>query len=728
MELREFAERVLFSSSLEEKLQAPDFITDAQPGSPIVTPAAPGRPRYLIFKPTGSARGEFPGTRHLEQNHERGRLLHFFGNHELLATELMALVLLKFPDAPAAFRKGVYETLKDEQEHTRLYMERMKACGIEFGSIPVSGYFWRAVSGMESPMDYVAGLSLTFEQANLDFARHFSTCFGEVGDADSAKLLQKIYRDEIGHVAYGLKWFRRWKNPSESDWDAFCRQLKFPLSPARAKGFSINVEGRKAAGLPLDFIEHLNVFSQSKGRTPTVYVFNPLAEARIAGGKGFSPNKHQAQLTRDLTCLPMFLCRQDDIVLVERKPSVHFLSGLKEAGFTLPEFVETNRSADLTHRKLGALRPWAWGPDSVELFHPLFANLTEQKRAASECFNDRIATLYGKAWSAKFLLNFLQVGRAGSPLPAASKQEEAFSPASARRARSDAPYLSWLCQDSVVGVAVNSVPAALGAIASIRQRGHHKIVLKESIGVAGSNALRLFEPELLDSQRRWMENVIASGREIVVEPWLDRVLDFSAQLEMTATGLKLCGYTGLLNDARGQFQGNWAEPKFDKSFPAAVLTSLQVTPRAGNEIQVFFNALFKSLEAELRSVGFLGPLGIDAFVYREADGAVKLKPVVEINPRYTMGRVTVELMKHVCPGSYGLFRLVNRAALKSANCSDFKNYAAAMTKQSPLISEGSPNRRLREGFVSLNDPEQTGACLATFQVFRDQLSFASSTK
>ena len=246
MELREFAERVLFSSSLEEKLQSPGFITDEHPGSALATPAAPGRPQGLIFKATGTSRGEFPGTRHLEQADERGRLLHFFANHELLATELMALVLLKFPDAPAAFRKGVLETLKDEQEHTRLYMERMKSCGVEFGAIPVSGYFWRAVSGMESPMDYVAGLSLTFEQANLDFARHFSACFADVGDADSAKLLQKIYRDEIGHVAYGLKWFRRWKNPHESDWDAFCRQLKFPLSPARAKGFSINVEDRKS--------------------------------------------------------------------------------------------------------------------------------------------------------------------------------------------------------------------------------------------------------------------------------------------------------------------------------------------------------------------------------------------------------------------------------------------------------------------------------------------------
>jgi uncharacterized ferritin-like protein (DUF455 family) len=140
----------------------------------------------------------------LEQERERGRLLHFFANHELLATELMALVLLRFPDAPAAFRRGVFQTLKDEQLHTRLYLERMKECGIHFGELPVSGYFWRAVSSMESPIDYVAGLSLTFEQANLDFCRYFARAFQDVGDSVTASLLERIGRDEIGHVASGL--------------------------------------------------------------------------------------------------------------------------------------------------------------------------------------------------------------------------------------------------------------------------------------------------------------------------------------------------------------------------------------------------------------------------------------------------------------------------------------------------------------------------------------------
>ena len=231
MELRHFAEQVLFATTLEEKLRRPDTLTDEQPGSALITPPAPGRPAELRFKASGTSPGEFPGLHRLEQESERGRLLHFFANHELLATELMALVLLKFPDAPAAFRRGVAQTLQDEQEHTRLYQQRMQECGLQFGEIPVSGYFWRAVSVMESPMDYVAGLSLTFEQANLDFARHFARRFAAVGDTGSARLLDRIYHDEIAHVAHGLKWFRRWKNPGQSDWEAFCRQLKFPLTP-----------------------------------------------------------------------------------------------------------------------------------------------------------------------------------------------------------------------------------------------------------------------------------------------------------------------------------------------------------------------------------------------------------------------------------------------------------------------------------------------------------------
>jgi len=733
MELRDFAEQVLFATTLEEKLRFPRSISDDRPGSPLVAPEAPGRPIGLRFKPQGSSKGDFPGVHRLEQERERGRLLHFFANHELLATELMALVLLRFPDAPAAFRRGVLQTLRDEQIHARLYLERMKECGIEFGEIPVSGYFWRTVSPMENPMDYVAALSLTFEQANLDFCQYFAGGFKAVGDADTACLLEQIYRDEIRHVAYGLKWFRRWKNPQESDWEAFCRQLKFPLSPRRAKGITLNVEGRRAAGLDPVFIAELSVYSQSKGRTPGVFVFNPLAEGRIARGRSFTPGKHQAQLARDLANLPQFLCRQDDLVLVERRPAVEFLSAIRQAGFALPEFVELGRGdghgatpgmkstrgmaqsktlsrlpPTLAERKLGHLRPWAWGPDSMELLEPLFANVTGEDRAAGQRFNEDIAQLYSKAWSAALLRKVLARLQTHPPPPGDASPLEGRGPGE-----------GWLCTEQEIGVAVDTLADALTAIAVIRRRGHHKIVVKESLGLAGHNAIRLWEPELLDTQRRWIANAVENRRQLVIEPWLERELDFSVQLEMAPRGLKLCGFTGLINDRKGQFQANWAAPNYDRRIPAGVTGLLQESADVASRLHCLYADIFALVEEEFRRADYLGPVGIDAFIYRTPQGGCRLKPVVEINPRYTMGRLTLELMKQTCPGSHGVFRLVNRTTARAGGFGDFVAYARSLSERHPLRLEGEPVPKIREGVLCLNDPAQAQVCLATFQVGRE---------
>jgi uncharacterized ferritin-like protein (DUF455 family) len=691
MELRAFAEQVLFATSLDDKLHSPETITDDHPGTAMTAPTMPGRPGHLRFKETGEG-GKSPRAK-LAHEKDRGRLLHFFANHELLATELMALVLLRFPEAPASFRRGVWQTLRDEQEHTRLYLERMRACGVEFGDLPVSGYFWRAVSAMQNPIDYVAGLSLTFEQANLDFSRHFAGEFARVGDKTGAQLLERIYRDEIVHVAYGLKWFRRWKNPEESDWAAFCRHLQYPLSPQRAKGFAVNVEGRRAAGLEPEFIAELDVYSQSKGRTPAVYYFNPFAEGFIAHGAGFTPAKHQAQLARDLAALPQFLCRQDDVVLVPRRPSVNFLSALKRLGFTLPEFVELGERphqaiAELRRRRLGLLRPWAWSPDSVQLLGPLEGAVTAERRSNAQRFNPRLAELYSKAWSADFLRAI--VAEAGEP--------------------------TWLCSGAQAGVATSSAAETLQAIAAIRACGHHRIVVKEAIGLAGSNALRLFEPTPLPSQLQWIQHRCGLGRGLVVEPWLERLLDFSVQLEMTPAGLRLCGFTTLLNDRNGQFLGNVAAPNHSRQLPPQIATALGQPLDVATRVPALFEQIRLRLERELRSRDFLGPLGIDALVYRSADGLCRLKPMVELNPRHTMGRLTLELMRFASPGRYGLFRLLNLRTVQAAGFADFAAWAQQQAVRLPVTVDGHPVPRIQEGLVCLNDPAEARACLAVFAV------------
>lgn len=335
MEIRDYAERVLFATALEDKLRIEAGpVTDLHPGPAVGEPDAPGRPPALRMSPEGE-RDAFPAEGELDSEESRGRLLHFLANHELLAAELMALVLLRFPDAPAAFREGVFRTLQEEQMHTRLYLRRMEACGVAFGSRPVNRFFWKYVAPMEDPVDYVTRLSLTFEQANLDYARHFSSVFARAGDDASARLLERIYRDEIGHVGYGLQWFRRWKPGGLSDWEAFRVRLPFPLSPSRAKGHvCFNRAGRLAAGLEPAFIDRLAVFEQSRGRTPDVHVFNPGAEWEAAGR---TPDRAMRVLAAELDVITLHLARRDDIALVERPPSLAFLDRLRAAGWALPE-------------------------------------------------------------------------------------------------------------------------------------------------------------------------------------------------------------------------------------------------------------------------------------------------------------------------------------------------------------------------------------------------------
>ena len=705
MELREFAESVLFAENLQAKLAPPPQLTDERPGPAILAPSAPGRPAELRFKLNRRGKTSLPWVDDLDKSGESGRLLHCFANHELLATELMALVLLRFPEAPTAFRRAVLQTLKDEQEHTRWYLDRMRQCGVEFGDQPVSGYFWRAISAMETPLDYVAGLSLTFEQANLDFARFYSRGFAQVGDEDSAKLLQRIYQDEIGHVACGLKWFRKWKDPAEDDWQAFQQRLRFPLSPQRAKGPEFNVEGRLAAGLDPRFIDELKLFAQSKGRTPAVLVFNPFVEGYISLGHAFTPNKHQQMLQRDLENLPQFLCRRDDVVLVEQRPSSRFLHELHRAGFASPEFVPKQEGEvpfyqNLRQRKLGTLRPWGWGPDSLELLGPLLPNITSGRRNPEEFFNPNLARLYSKQWSSNFLKMVLE--------NLEPKETASAGPVNSSK---------WLCSLEEVGIPVRDCQQALDHIQTIRDRGHRDIVLKEALGFAGHNAIRLLEPELLPSQLRWIERALDNGRQLIIEPWLDRVSDFSVQLEMTATGLKHLGYTGLLNDRKGQYQGNWACPGFARR-PSVNLSGIfPEVPDIRRQVTGLYASIFDMLGKQLQLVNYLGPLSIDAFFYQTAAGEPRLKPIVEINPRYTMGRLTLELMHNVSPGSTAVFRLLSRREVAAEGCECFRTFAAARSRQKALILEGEPVTKVRSGFVCLSDPERAQGCLATLEVF-----------
>lgn len=246
----------MLSESLEQKLLPAALpLTDHQPGDWFDV-SEPARPNNLRFAAPRTA-PQMPSAGALRSAEKRAVAHHIMANHELQALEVMAWVLCRFPEAPADFRFGVATIMGDEQRHTRMHIERAERLGCPFGSLSVNCYIWKKARDFENVLDYLAGLPLVFEGANLDHTLEFAQMFSDVGDERGSAIMRVIHRDEIEHVAFGLKWLRTLKPAGVTDWEAFESHLHWPLRPVKARGNQFQIDARRAAGMDDDFIERL---------------------------------------------------------------------------------------------------------------------------------------------------------------------------------------------------------------------------------------------------------------------------------------------------------------------------------------------------------------------------------------------------------------------------------------------------------------------------------------
>lgn len=627
MEIRQLALRVLHGTSLDDKLAGASGLTDDSPGEPIETPSSPGRPPRLALRDP-RARVPFPRESRLDDPEARGIVLHFFANHELLALELMALALLRFPQADPGFRRGLAAIMAEEQAHLRLYLERMRESGVEFGDVPVNAWFWDCLAGVADPAAFVAGLSLTFEQANLDFAAHYAEAFRAVGDEETARVLDRVLADEIGHVAHGARWFRRFTLPRDF-WESWVGALPAPLTPARAKGIGFRRQPRRAAGLDEATIDRIEVWSSSRGRRPVWYRFDPEVESQMAG---LPPSAAGHVVASDLDLLPMVLAGRDDIVQVRRMPGVEHLRRLAEAGFEIPEFVEA-----LDGRAWGGFAPWGLSPEVCA----------------------EIAPHGGPAWRPEW--------------------RRLFSKAFAAEVRRRLPTGPRLAPPEDLGVVCESVEAVREAI---EQLGPRPYVLKAPFSTAGRDRRREWDPA-------WVEQTLASQGAVLVEPWLDRLLDLSVQ----GQNGRLSPWMRFFTSPAGQYRGTWLGP-VGQGLPTELRRFLYADGRDPRWIDRVLGEVARALEPALE--GFPSSFGIDAMIYRREDGP-RLMPLLELNPRITMGRIAASLRSHVVSGLPARFDLLPPSRVR----------ARKVRREEGLIVDG---------VLPLTDPEKARRFVAVLSV------------
>lgn len=679
MNILNFAREILYSSDLNAKITArPQSIVDSNTGQLsfddsgiencqwFETPLEPGRPAGLGLSDATSRHQKtpFPNLRELENASSRGIFLHFLGNHELLAMELMALALLRFTSAPRSFRQGIVATILEEQKHLSLYIRRMESYGIGFGHIPVNRFFWDCLAPMATPLDYVTGMSMTLEQANLDFSRYYRDIFDTMGDKETADLLNIVYQEEIGHVKHGVIWFDRLRPHENSDWEEYKQLLPKTLSPRRAKGIGFDSDARSVAGLTPGFIAELSVFQESRGRPPNVYLFNPGCEAEIANPRSsYMLPAALDRISSDLGSIMQFVAKEDDVIWVKKRPSAFFLMKLQEAGIAVPQFIEN--LSELKSRPIQSFEAWGLSPSYFRKVADFSAPILSPKK------NPPNWQIYSKEFSASLLRELENDPTAG----------QVFQD------------LDTLKSETINHFKTSKLP----------------LVVKAPFGTSGRNALRILPSGVEPNQERWMQSILRTQGALVMEPWLEKVLDLSIQINVANQRSPIVGITRFLTDGRGQYIGHVLGNKF-RDLPPKLRQALH-----GGGMLAHLQDMAHKIIISLDKTGYSGPAGIDALIY-QSEEKYRLKSLVEINPRFTMGRIALELDRHVHHGAQSYWLHVTSKMISSLGYNSFAEFARSQETLFPVQRQKSEPQLITGGFIATNDPQHCQSVLSILLV------------
>ena len=164
-------------------------------------------------------------------------------------------------------------------------------------------------------------------------------------------------------------------------------------------------------------------------------------------------------------------------------------------------------------------------------------------------------------------------------------------------------------------------------------------VVKADFGMSARERILGRGRELTDAHSHWVAKRLRQDGVVVLEPWVEIIREAGIQLTVPQHGaVVLEGITGLLTDEFGTFRGSRFDPAVESDDCWA--NAISVAMRAAERIQ---------------SLGYFGPLGIDATLYRDSSGSERLRPLQDINARFTMGRLSLGLRRLLRPGEAGVW-------------------------------------------------------------------------
>ena len=140
----------------------------------------------------------------------RARLLHAIVHIEFSAINLALDHAARFRGLPEQYYADWITVAAEEAYHFTILRERLNSLGHDYGDFPAHAGLWEmAMKTADDPLARMALVPRLLEARGLDATPPIQRRLEQVGDMASARILDIILRDEIGHVGLGDLWFRR---------------------------------------------------------------------------------------------------------------------------------------------------------------------------------------------------------------------------------------------------------------------------------------------------------------------------------------------------------------------------------------------------------------------------------------------------------------------------------------------------------------------------------------
>lgn len=210
---------------------------------PPPRPARPAKPE-LVHPTAVKGRGKAGSLAN------RISLLHALAHIELNAIDLAWDIIARFGQRyPRQFTTDWVKVAREEAGHFALLARRLTSLGSRYGDLTAHDGLWESAERTHADViGRLAVVPMVLEARGLDVTPATIARLEAAGDHASARILGRIYQDEIAHVRTGTSWFYYTCDESGTSPElAFARSIRVYFRGVLKSPF--NESARLSAGL-----------------------------------------------------------------------------------------------------------------------------------------------------------------------------------------------------------------------------------------------------------------------------------------------------------------------------------------------------------------------------------------------------------------------------------------------------------------------------------------------